>query len=203
MVSAQRRVQGIPLVAKGGMRQVVHRVRVGARFRGHNHHDALGTWETECEVVEVRRDGDIRRWVWNVLAGEGVGSTWAFEVEPTRDGVLIRQWGRMGPAPSGLSVAIEARPELEGRIVARRLSEWEQGMRANLDYVRATPRADRYGCRGRGHHFRRGDRGRLRGLARRVGIGGSGLVLRLACGRRCLVGRDLADEGLYRRPSPR
>ena len=43
----------------------------------------------------------------------------------------------MGPAPSGLSVAIDARPELEGRIVARRLSEWEQGMRANLDYVRA------------------------------------------------------------------
>ena len=113
------------------------RVRVGARFRGHNHHDALGTWETECEVVEVSGESAVRRWVWNVLAGEGVGSTWAFEVEPARDGVLIRQWGRMGPAPSGLSIAIEARPELEGRIVARRLAEWEQGMRANLDYVRA------------------------------------------------------------------
>ena len=93
--------------------------------------------QTECEVVEVDDEGDIKRWVWNVLAGDGVGATWAFEVEPTRDGVLIRQWARMGPAPSGLSVAIDARPELEGRIVARRLAEWEQGMRANLDYVRA------------------------------------------------------------------
>ena len=38
----------------------------------------------------------------------------------------------MGPDPSGLSTVIAARPELEGRIVSRRLSDWEQGMRANL-----------------------------------------------------------------------
>ena len=43
------------------------RVCVGARFRGRNHHEALGTWATECEVVEVDDDGDIKRWVWNVL----------------------------------------------------------------------------------------------------------------------------------------
>lgn len=112
-------------------------VRVGARFRGTNQNDALGTWDAECEIVEVEGEGEIRRWVWNVLVPEGVGATWAFEIEPARDGVLIRQWGRMGPDPSGLSLAIAARPELEGRIVSRRLGEWEQGMRANLDYVRA------------------------------------------------------------------
>ncbi len=112
-------------------------VRVGARFRGTNQNDALGTWDAECEIVEVEGEGEIRRWVSNVLVPEGVGATWAFEIEPTSDGVLIRQWGRMGPDPSGLSYAIAARPELEGRIVARRLGEWEQGMRANLDYVRA------------------------------------------------------------------
>ncbi len=113
------------------------RVELGARFRGRNHNDARGTWEADCEVVEVDDTGDVRRWVWNVLVPGGVGATWAFEVEPASDGVLIRQWGRMGPDPSGLSTAIAARPELEGRIVARRLADWEQGMRANLDYVRA------------------------------------------------------------------
>ena len=113
------------------------RVRVGARFRGRNHNDQLGTWEVECEIVEVEESGDIRRWVWNALVPDGVGATWAFEVEPTSDGALVRQWGRMGPDPSGLSLAIAARPALEGRIVARRLAEWERGMRANLDYVRA------------------------------------------------------------------
>lgn len=114
-----------------------HRVALGARFRGRNHNDAIGSWETSCEVVEVEDQGQVRRWVWNVLAGSGVGATWAFEVEPASDGVLVRQWARMGPAPSGLSIAIQARPELEGRIVTRRLVEWEQAMRVNLECVRA------------------------------------------------------------------
>lgn len=112
------------------------RVRVGARFRGRNHNDALGTWDADCEIVEVDDVGEVRRWVWNVLVEQGVGATWAFEVEPTSDGVLVRQWARMGPDPSGLSYAIAATPQLEARIVARRLAEWERGMQANLDYVR-------------------------------------------------------------------
>ena len=41
-------------------------VRVGAKFLGHNHHDAVGSWTTECEVVEVFDEGDVRRWVWSV-----------------------------------------------------------------------------------------------------------------------------------------
>ena len=113
-------------------------VRVGAKFLGHNHHDAMGSWRTECEVVEVVDEGDMRRWVWSVNGPEGTAATWAFEVEPSSDGVLIRQWARMGPGPSGLSAAIQARPELEGRIIARRLAEWQQGMAANLETVRAT-----------------------------------------------------------------
>ena len=113
------------------------RVRVGARFQGTNHNDAIGTWDVECEVAEVEDQGDVRRWVWNVLAGDGVGASWGFEVEPASDGVLVRQWGRVGPAPTGLSAAIAEHPELEGRILARRLGDWEQGMRANLDYIKA------------------------------------------------------------------
>ena len=110
------------------------RVTVGARFRGRNKHQAFGDWETVCEVVEV---DDQRRWVWNVIGPDGVGATWGFEVEPASDGVLIRQWGRMGPGPSGLTPAILAQPDKEARIVARRLAEWRQNMQANLDWIRA------------------------------------------------------------------
>lgn len=109
-------------------------VRVGARFRGRNRHDAIGSWETECEVVEV---DEQRRWVWNVVGGDSVIATWAFEVEPADDGVLVRQWARMGPGPSGLTPAITARPEMEGKIVARRLADWARNMQANLDWIRA------------------------------------------------------------------
>ncbi|MET0703878.1 MAG: SRPBCC family protein [Mycobacterium sp.] len=109
-------------------------VALGARFRGCNQHDALGTWETECVIAECEQD---KRWVWNVMGPEGVIATWGFEVEPTRDGALVRQWARMGPGRSGLSYAIDARPELEARIVAHRLSEWQQNMQTNLDSIAA------------------------------------------------------------------
>jgi hypothetical protein len=38
----------------------------------------------------------------------------------------------MGPDPSGLSIAIDAMPEKEGRIISRRLGEWRTNMEANL-----------------------------------------------------------------------
>jgi polyketide cyclase/dehydrase/lipid transport protein len=109
-------------------------VGVGARFRGRNKHEAFGEWATVCEVVEVE---DERRWVYNVIGPEGISATWAFEVEPASDGVLVRQWGRMGPGPSGLTPAIVAQPEKEARIITRRLAEWETNMQANLDWVRS------------------------------------------------------------------
>ena len=109
-------------------------VTVGARFRGRNKHEAFGDWATVCEVVEVE---DERRWVYNVIGPEGISATWAFEVEPASDGVLVRQWGRMGPGPSGLTPAIVAQPEKEARIVTRRLAEWQQNMQANLEWVRS------------------------------------------------------------------
>ena len=43
----------------------------------------------------------------------------------------------MGPGPSGLSVGIAAQPDKEARIVARRLSEWQHNMQANLDWIRS------------------------------------------------------------------
>ena len=108
-------------------------VKVGARFSRQQRARRDGDWQTECEVVEVEEG---RRWVWNVVGPEGPGATWAFEVEPTSDGVLIRQWARMGPGPSGLTYAITAKPDKEARIVANRLAEWRQNMQINLDCIR-------------------------------------------------------------------
>lgn len=113
-------------------------VEMGAKFRGTNQHSALGAWSTECEVVEVEPE---RRWVWAVYGPQGVSATWGFEIDPGSSGVIVRQWGRMGPGPSGLNVAITAMPEKEARIVANRLTEWERNMRANLTAVKAAAEA--------------------------------------------------------------
>ena len=127
----------LPLRCSSELRDVewlddADRVAVGARFRGHNSHDALGTWSTQCQVVEVEEN---RRWVWDVAGPQGVGATWGFEVEPSSRGTIVRQWARMGPGPSGLTFAITANPDKEGRIVARRLEEWQTNMTANLDCI--------------------------------------------------------------------
>jgi hypothetical protein len=42
----------------------------------------------------------------------------------------------MGPAPSGLNIAIAAMPEKEERIIARRLEEFEANMKATLDGIK-------------------------------------------------------------------
>lgn len=110
-------------------------VEVGNRFKGSNRHDALGEWTTECVVVDVEPE---RRWVWDVVGTDGVMATWGFEIDPGRDAVTVRQWARMGPAPSGLTPAIEAMPDKEGRIVARRMAEWRRNMAANLAGIRDT-----------------------------------------------------------------
>ncbi len=107
---------------------------VGARFEGRNRNEHLGEWTTTCTVAEVDRP---RRWTWEVSAGGEAWSTWGFEVDPVRDGVVVRQWLRMGPGRSGLSIAIDAMPDREGRIIEVRLAEHRAAMEANLTGLRA------------------------------------------------------------------
>lgn len=106
---------------------------VGARFVGRSQHKALGEWET---MSFVDRYEPMRAFGWSVTDADNPSSTWWFELESVDGGVLLRQCGRMGPAPSGLSIAIAAMPDKEERIVARRVEEFEVNMRATLDGIK-------------------------------------------------------------------
>lgn len=109
-------------------------VAVGNRFEGDNRNEHLGEWTTTATIVEVVEG---RRWVWQIRNGDDVMATWGFEVDPGRDAVTVRQWARLGPDPSGLSIAIANSPDKEARIVSRRMAEWRTGMEANLAALRA------------------------------------------------------------------
>ncbi len=63
-------------------------------------------------------------------------ATWRFEIEPTGTGCVLRQSAQMGPGPSGLTPAIEARPDKEELIIERRLDEWRANMRATVDGIK-------------------------------------------------------------------
>lgn len=102
---------------------------VGARFEGDNANPVLGEWTTTSTVLEV---DPPRRWVWEVGGADGPWATWGFELDPVKDDVVVRQWVRIGPARSGLSLAIDASPEREARIVEVRLGQLREAMTATL-----------------------------------------------------------------------
>ena len=113
---------------------------VGARFVGRNHHEALGEWETTSFVDRYEPLRHVRL---GVTDADDPSASWWFELEPDDDGVRLRQGTRMGPAPSGLNIAIEAMPDKEERIVARRLEEFERNMQATARRHQAARRGRR------------------------------------------------------------
>lgn len=107
---------------------------VGARFVGRNEVEGIGKTETVCTVIEVEPG---RRWVWEVNVGDAEPwAQWGFEVDPSRDGSVVRQFARIGLAYSPLKAAIDNAPEMEGRIISRRLAGFREAMTANLEEVR-------------------------------------------------------------------
>ena len=107
---------------------------VGARFVGRNRHPATGEWETTSEIVAC---DSARLLSWAVGGSENPAATWRFELAPEGEGTRLRQWMRMGPAPSGLNIAIDAMPEKEERIIERRQAEHTTNMLATLEGIKA------------------------------------------------------------------
>jgi hypothetical protein len=103
------------------------------RFVGRSSHPAIGDWETTCTVVAAQPE---RVFGWVVGDPAHPSAEWRFTLEPAGARTLLRQWMRMGPAPSGLNLAIDARPDKEERIVARRLDEHRVNMQTTVDGIK-------------------------------------------------------------------
>ena len=106
---------------------------LGARFAGHNRHEAFGEWSTTSVIVEY---DPPRVFAWAVGDPEQPAAVWRFSLEPRDGGTLLREWVRVGPGRSGLSVAIEQMPDKEQKIVFVRLREFEANMAATLAAIK-------------------------------------------------------------------
>ena len=104
------------------------------RFTGRNQHPAVGEWETVCTVVASQPEAVF---AWVVGDPENPSAQWRFSLEPAGQATLLRQWMRIGPAPSGLTPAILAMPDKEERIIERRLGEHRANMQATVDGIKA------------------------------------------------------------------
>lgn len=113
---------------------------VGARFVGRNRHPSIGEWET---TSIVSRYEPHFAFAWNVTDADNPSSSWWFELDEEPGGVRLRQGTRIGPAPSGLTIAITAMPDKEERIIARRLEEFEGNMRATLGGIKQLAEEER------------------------------------------------------------
>jgi len=106
---------------------------VGRGFTGTNRHPAMGEWTTTSYVIACDAP---RTFAWAVTDPEHPSATWRFTLEPRDGGTVLRQWMRMGPAPSGLSIAIERMPDKEQKIVFVRLREHEKAMTATVAAIK-------------------------------------------------------------------
>lgn len=114
---------------------------VGARFRGYNDRGTF-QWQVTCTITDYREPELIE---WTVEDVDNPVARWRFVVEPITghdEGgpaprTRLTQWTRLGPGPSGLTAAIERKPEAEERIIGRRLSMLRTNMEANLRGIKA------------------------------------------------------------------
>lgn len=103
---------------------------LGASFQGRNRHAVVGEWSAVCVVTAFDEE---RAFEWMIGDADFPGSRWRFDLEPHGDGSILRFTATIGPGPSGLSPAIEAMPDREDDIVARRMGEHNANMQRTVD----------------------------------------------------------------------
>ena len=107
---------------------------LGATFRGHNRHEAVGEWSVVCTVTALEHE---RIFEWTVGDVADKVARWRFDLHTGGSGsCTLRFSAEMGPGPSGLTPMIERMPEHEEEIVARRLAEWTDNMRRTAEGIR-------------------------------------------------------------------
>ena len=110
---------------------------LGARFLGRNQRGSR-SWETTSWVVAYQPE---REFGWAVSDVDDPGATWTFRLEPARNGTRLVFHRRLGPGPSGVRSMIEAEPEREEEIIARRDEMHRIHMQAVVDGIRALAEA--------------------------------------------------------------
>ncbi|BAV43598.1 SRPBCC family protein [Mycobacterium ulcerans] len=107
--------------------------RVGARFIGHNQHEAFGQWTSTSQVV---RCDPPREFAWAVGEPDYPAAVWRFRLVPRDGGTNLAYRTQIGPGRSGLPNAIDAMPDKEEKIVFVRLREFEAAIDKTLAAIK-------------------------------------------------------------------
>jgi nitroreductase len=106
---------------------------MGAVFHGRNQHKAIGEWSVPCFVDAY---DDERSFGWRTSDPDNPGARWRFDLEQRPGGTRLRFSYAMGPGPSGTTMAIDANPGKEARVLRRRLDEVSANLQRTLEGVK-------------------------------------------------------------------
>lgn len=107
---------------------------LGAEFVGSNRHPAIGEWDVPCFVDRLVEHAEFG---WVTSDPDDPGARWCFELASVAGAVRLRYTLKLGPGPSGITMAIERMPDKEPRILHRRLEEHRANMQRVVDGIRA------------------------------------------------------------------
>ncbi|MGE3445914.1 MAG: SRPBCC family protein, partial [Acidimicrobiia bacterium] len=74
---------------------------------------------------------------WRTSDPDNPGARWRFDLEQAGDKTRLRFSYVIGPGRSGTSLAIDAHPDNEERVLRRRLAEVQANMQATVDGIKA------------------------------------------------------------------
>jgi uncharacterized protein YndB with AHSA1/START domain len=106
---------------------------LGSRFAGRNRMGE-SAWRVTCTVTDWEPN---RTFGWCVQDPDNPAATWRFSLYPDGKGTRLLYSARMGPGSSGVTAAIDARPESEERIIDHRLAVWTANMEATVAGIRS------------------------------------------------------------------
>ena len=117
-----------------------HGARISATADGYR---SVGPDDAVWGDAAVTEFDPPHRFAWAVGDPGHPAATWRFTLMPDGAGTRLEQWYQMGPARSGLNIAIDAMPDKEAKIVFVRMREHESAMQHNLAEIKN--RAERAG----------------------------------------------------------
>ena len=106
---------------------------VGAVFVGRNRHEAIGEWTIRCFVDADERPNSFG---WRTSDVDTPGALWRFDLEPVGRHTRLRFSYTIGPGRSGTTMAINANPSKEARVLRRRLNEVQANMQNTVDGIK-------------------------------------------------------------------
>ncbi len=114
---------------------------LGATFLGRNNHWAVDDTQVPCFVDAYEEN---RAFGWRTSDPEAPGARWRFDLEHLQSGIdtRLRFSVTIGPGFSGVSAAIARTPDLEARILRRRVREFRENMQSTVEGIKQLAEAD-------------------------------------------------------------